>query len=149
MWTKVKSKWLSILPSSLEEKIDYHMTSYRFGWRSSNKNHQLPTITIRYNQEVVLRIYEYASFLYMNERVVHDTDEFFKNFRKYFSASREERLVNDESFFRIFALLDKRTGKRTLKEFIDDYYECDDVELNRIYEIRFDNENIKCNKKTD
>lgn len=151
MWTKIRKKLLEMLPDSLVGKVDYQMTAYRFGWRSFDKGHQLPTITIIYDGKVVLRTYQYMDYLNSDgkryrEDMYFDTDHFFDAFRVYLSIKHEEaRFINDY-YMRLFTLLDRRTGKRTLVALKDDYVCCTEEELKRIYKIRFDAENIKYNE---
>ena len=57
----------------------------------------------------------------------------------------ESRFINDD-YMRLFTLLDRRTGKRTLEALREDYISCTEEELKCIYEIRFDAENIKYNE---
>lgn len=151
MWTKIRKKLLEMLPDSLVGKVDYQMTAYRFGWRSFDKGHQLPTITIIYDGKVVLRTYQYMDYLNSDgkryrEDMYFDTDHFFDAFRVYLSMKYEEsRFINDD-YMRLFTLLDRRTGKRTLEALREDYISCTEEELKCIYEIRFDAENIKYNE---
>ena len=116
MWTKIRRKLLELLPKCLEGKVDFKMSAYRFGWRSFDKNHQLPTITIIYNKKIVLRTYQYMDYLNGNgkryrEDMYFDTDHFFDAFRKYLSMKHEDARYIKDYYIRMFTLLDKRTGK--------------------------------------
>ena len=147
MWTKIRSKLLEMLPKCLEGKVDFKMSAYRFGWRSSDKNHQLPTITIIYNKKIVLRTYQYIDYINSNgkryrEDMYFDTDHFFDALRQYLSMKHENARVIDDYYIRIFTLLDKRTGKRTLQVLKDDYDSCTEQELKNIYELRFKEEDL-------
>ena len=149
MWSKVRKKLIEMLPNCLKGKIDFQMTAYRFGWRSMDKGHQLPTITILYNKEIVLRTYanidvikEHCSKDY-NKDMNYDTDHFFNALREYLSMKHDESRFIKDDYIRMFTLLDKRTGKRTLEVLIDDYKECKVNELRKIYKIRFKEELFK------
>ena len=148
MWSKVRKKLIKMLPNCLKGKIDFQMTAYRFGWRSMDKGYQLPTITILYNKEIVLRTYANIDFIKehcskdYNKDMNYDTDHFLNAFREYLSMKHEESRFIKDDYMRMFTLLDKRTGKRTLEVLIDDYKECKVDELRRIYEIRFKEDKV-------
>lgn len=148
MWSKVRKKLIEMLPNCLKGKIDFQMTAYRFGWRSMDKGYQLPTITILYNKEIVLRTYANIDFIKehcskdYNKDMNYDTDHFLNAFREYLSMKHEESRFIKDDYMRMFTLLDKRTGKRTLEVLIDDYKECKVDELRRIYEIRFKEDKV-------
>lgn len=146
MWTKIRNKLIEMLSESLKDKIDFHMSAYRFGWRSASMNHLLPTITITYNKEIILRTYENMDYInsygIRNENHYFDTEHFFNALREYLNNKHEETRFDKDEYMRLFTLLDKRTGKRTLKRLIEDYNNCSIKELKRIYEIRFKEENI-------
>ena len=148
MWSKVRKKLIEMLPNCLKGKIDFQMTAYRFGWRSMDKGYQLPTITILYNKEIVLRTYANIDFIKehcskdYNKDMNYDTDHFLNAFREYLSMKHEESRFIKDDYIRMFTLLDKRTGKRTLEVLIDDYKECKVDELRRIYEIRFKEDKV-------
>ena len=149
MWTKIRKKLLETLPESLKGKIDFQMAAYRFGWRSIDKGHQLPTITIMYNGEIVLRTYQYLDYIKNNyhyemyDRLYFDTDHFLDSFRKYHSMKHYDACRLDDVYFRLFALLDRRVGKRTLVRMMSDLNRCLIPELSRICRIRFEVEGIK------
>lgn len=148
MWSKVRKKLIEMLPNCLKGKIDFQMTAYRFGWRSMDKGYQLPTITILYNKEIVLRTYANIDFIKehcskdYNKDMNYDTDHFLNAFREYLSMKHEESRFIKDDYMRMFTLLDKRNGKRTLEVLIDDYKECKVDELRRIYEIRFKEDKV-------
>lgn len=148
MWSKVRKKLIEMLPNCLKGKIDFQMTAYRFGWRSMDKGHQVPTITILYNKEIVLRTYANIDFIKehyskdYNKDMNYDTDHFFNALREYLSMKHEVARTINNDYIRLFTLLDKRTGKRTLETIKEDYYECKVKELRRIYEIRFKEDKV-------
>lgn len=142
-----------MLPNCLKGKIDFQMAAYRFGWRSMDKGHQLPTITILYNKEIVLRTYDNIDYIKehcskdYNKDMNYDTDHFFNALKEYLSMKHDESRFIKDDYIRMFTLLDKRTGKRTLEALIDDYKECKVDGLRRIYEIRFKVEQISLNNR--
>ena len=148
MWSKVRKKLIEMLPNCLKGKIDFQMTAYRFGCRSIDKGHQLPTITILYNKEIVLRTYDNIDYIKehcskdYNKDMNYDTGHFLNAFREYLSMKHKESRFIKDDYIRMFTLLDKRTGKRTLEVLIDDYKECKVDELRRIYEIRFKEDKV-------
>lgn len=143
MWSKIRKKLINMLPKSLDGKIDFQMSSYRFGWRSHNKGHQLPTITILYEDNIVLGTYKYAHYQNRND-IVYDTDKFIMYFNEYINM-KASMFIENNIYFRIFMLLDGRIGKRTLLCLIDEYKSCNNVELKRLYEISFWNEGLSNN----
>lgn len=148
MWSKVRKKLIEMLPNCLKGKIDFQMTAYRFGWRSMDKGHQCPTITIIYDKEIVLRTYQNVDYLKehykdkYDEKLHYDTYHFFNAFIEYIGMKHEVARTINNYYIRLFTLLDKRTGKRTLENIKEGYYECKVKELRRIYEIRFNEEHI-------
>ena len=124
MWSKIQKKLYNNLPDCLKDKITIQMTAYRFGWRSMDKGHQCPTIVIKYKGKIILRTYEYRDFLehyykWPKDRK-YDTDRFFRELREYYNLKHEISSKSDNIYFKMFSLLDKRTGKRTLKRYIEE-----------------------------
>ena len=143
MWSKIRVKLIEMLPLCLKDKVDFQMTAYRFGYRSLDKGHQLPTIAIIYNGEVVLRTYKYVDNpIEQIDENQFDTDHLFNSIRKYIDQKHELTRYIDDKYMRLLTLLDKRNGKRTITSLVNDYYKCENEQLKKIYEIRFDAENI-------
>ena len=73
-----------------------------------------------------------------------DLDKFMKAFKRYYQQKHQDSAESKDYYFRILSLLDKRTGKRTLKKFLDngDFFEIvvmnRDFRLEKLYKIRFD-----------
>ncbi|MBX4268435.1 SF0329 family protein [Clostridium estertheticum] len=67
--------------------------------------------------------------------------DFFEALEFYFSASIEKSLISDNMLVKIFALIDKRTGKRTLEKLKDTIK--NEVEIiNYFYKLRCEAEGI-------
>lgn len=73
-----------------------------------------------------------------------DLDQFLRHFKAYYQQKHQDSAKDKDYYFRILSLLDKRTGKRTLKKFLEngDFFEIvvmnRDFRLEKLYKIRFD-----------
>ena len=116
------------------------------GYRTDEFPHN--TITILYDKKVILRTHEWAHFerdyITKSGNVAHfDPREFLTAFKSYMETKNEISAKDKTNeYWRIFALLDKRTGERTLRKYRDegDFLECatsGNQELENIYRIRF------------
>ena len=70
-----------------------------------------------------------------------DLDKLMKNFKRYYQQKHQQSAEDKDYYFRILALLDKRTGKRTLQKFLNngDFFEVvvmnRDFRLEKLYKI--------------
>ena len=78
-----------------------------------------------------------------------DLDELLQQFKAYYQMKHEKSAKVDNYYFRILALLDKRTGKRILQSYIDngDFFGVvvmnRDFLMEKLYRIRFELAGIK------
>lgn len=164
MWTPLRKKLEDNLPDCLKGHIAFHMAGYTDGTMAHDKGHQWSTITICHDKKIVLRTYLYFDYLYNESsswKRCHpkkgryfDTDHFFKAYDDYMSKKHEETAFVDDPYFRMFALLDRRTGKRTLQKYVDsgEYGKAKrkgPKELAALYEIRLAAEGFRLKGKTD
>ena len=138
MWSKTRKTLLENLPDKLKSKVDFQMTGYRYN-----------TITILYENKIVLRTHEWANyekdFVTKSGNIAHfDTNEFLKQFKLYMEKKNAVTAKDNENeYYRLFALLDKRTGERRLRGYYEngDFLTCAKNknlrELENVYRIRF------------
>jgi hypothetical protein len=137
-WSKLKSRVKSFVCPELQDVIDFHVTQYRraHSWISES------WITI--NGERVFdcgsRTYFMASRLELGRRIqakeataweivkntlaeqeIHEPEEMGSAMREYLDLSIEEAICSTNPFIKALAIVDRRIGKRRLKELeIDD-----------------------------
>ena len=72
-----------------------------------------------------------------------DSYDVIRSIKEYLNQRVEESLRSENLLLRMFAVLDRRTGKRTLLKLVDSYRNLPEW-LQRIYELRFAAEGIVC-----
>ena len=166
MWSKTKKQLEERLAKALVGKIEYTMAaSHRLSGPPTEK------ITIRYMGEALLDFQgglDYYVSYYESEERTHESEwtseethalylkaqnrmwydgiyaatMFFVGVRDYLSLSISDALKNEQWIIRLFAILDKRCGKRSLlrlAEQINEYPE----PLRKAYALRLDSESIR------
>ena len=77
----------------------------------------------------------------MNARTEYTDNEFCDALEKYRNQDIQESIVSDNPIIRMFALLDRRTGKRTLSR-IREGIEDQPLWIKQIYYLRFEAEKL-------
>jgi len=110
-WSFWKKRLNSLLSKEFKKHFSFDFSGVHSDWFDGY------CIGIKYNGKyIVTRNYS------------HDTpgisryNYFNGEFIRYEKLKHEESAKENTFFFRMFSLLDKRTGKRTLEKFLDDYY---------------------------
>ncbi len=78
----------------------------------------------------------------MNARSEYTDGEFARALEKYRNSDIRTGLLSDDPIVRMFAILDRRAGKRTLREMADTIAEGPEW-LKRVYEFRMDPEHLQ------
>jgi hypothetical protein len=159
-WSKLKTRIKALICPESQNRIDFHVTRYReatdfgteawitvdgikvFGgghyhrfvpecqeWhrRVSGAN-SLPY----FRPELKAIGQEIAEAL--NKQEIHDTEQIVGAMRKYLDLSIEEALQSDNPFIKALAVIDRRTGKRTIEKL--QLQETDHSLVRRFYELR-------------
>ncbi|MBU3110182.1 SF0329 family protein [Clostridium lacusfryxellense] len=145
-WSKVKKNLESFICDSLKNRVDFFVVNYKKALDGLGRAYitvdkrevlNMCTYTAESRQNTIYdklrfpdenyrvddydtnrRISDEAHELTKNEGVFGQYD-FFDALEVYFSSSIDESLNADNMLIKIFALLDKRTGKRTLEKLKD------------------------------
>lgn len=143
IWTKFRKLFLSMLPDCLKNSIDIQMVAYRETARCGQG------IRITFEGKIILQTTDNYYLWINNEEPVnfYETWAFQKSFMEYMQQKHEKTAFSENKYFRVFSLLDRRTGIRTLKKYYpDDFLQTiikNDNFLENIYRTRFVFENIK------
>ena len=117
---------INILPDHTREPIPCEIPGKHYTLYLGNLENDL------YNYE-----YAWGSFS-------HDLS---RSLKEYLQVGPKKASENKDAFIRFLTLLDRRTGKRTLKKYLDDgdfvaAVKADQKELVKVYKIRFLEDNI-------
>jgi hypothetical protein len=150
MWIKRRQKLLENLHPSLKGKVDFQFAKYRNSYDRTGMEFR-----ILYNKEVVFKIgnWEYLCGYYnceekdahqkMNAKGLYDDYQLFEAFDILNSFPIEKILTHESELVRMFALLDKRVGKRTLTKI---NIENEHPVVQKIYKLRIDSDAIDGHK---
>ena len=133
-WSKIKKQFELLLAPSLRKRVKMHVTEYTKasfdvgrGW-----------ITLDGDEVISIQI---PSFYDDNIQFSTDTMHFGQAIYNYLNLSIEEAVTSNDALIRGFSFLDKRFGKRRLKE-------VDATSLHpfsqHLYLLRCNIEGIKC-----
>jgi len=126
-WSKLKSRVMQCISPELQGRVDFHLTSYRKShdeadkvWITIDGERIFTCQHYRYEfgaRELIwidgLNLDEAKTALHCNE--VHQPKEFGEAMRVYLDLPIEEALRSADPFIKAFALIDRRTGKRTIE----------------------------------
>lgn len=129
-WSKLKSRVKENISPDLKDRIDFHLTSYRKSHDGADK----VWITIDGERVFCCQHYSYEfgqrELLWfenknleeaknaLNDKEIHKPKEFGDAMRIYLDLPIEEALQSLNPFIKAFALVDRRTGKRTFKKLV-------------------------------
>jgi hypothetical protein len=127
-WSKLKSRVKDFICPELRNRIDFHLTSYRKSHDGADK------IWITIDGEKVFSCKHYPYEFGERELVwfegrnleeakdslkemeIHKPEEFGDSMRIYLDMPINEALQSANPFIKAFALIDHRTGKRTIEK---------------------------------
>lgn len=168
MWSKEKKLLESKLADSLKGKVIYNMeggrkTTWGATYKAEIVYNKIPIVKFSEGLNYMTHFYEYQEraklekikwtkeesyevFIKAQQRLwyeeVYTTDLFFAGMVEYLSMTIDDALKSEEWMIILFALMDKRLGKRRLirlKEVINSY----PVMLQKVYKIRMKEEGFK------
>jgi hypothetical protein len=127
-WSKLKSRVRDCISPELKDRIDFHLTSYRKSHDEADK----VWITIDGERIFSCKHYPYEfgerelcwfdglnleeAKTVLNQNELHKPKEFGEAMRIYLDLPIEEALQSSNPFIKAFALIDRRTGKRTIEK---------------------------------
>ena len=127
-WSKLKTRFRELICDELRDRLDFHLTSYR----QSHDGVGEMWITFdgekiytcgHYNFEFAERE-GYRSGLvgeelraWLTEKEIHSPRSFCTAIKEYLGMNSKDALYSEDPFVRAFAIIDQRTGKRTLAKF--------------------------------
>lgn len=127
-WSKLKSRVKDFICPELKDRIDFHLTSYRKSHDGADK----VWITVDGQRIFSCKHYPYENgeaYLVwfegmnrkqakatLNENEIHNPVEFGESMRIYLDMPVEEALQSSNPFIQALALIDRRTGKRTIEK---------------------------------
>lgn len=153
MKNKRKNFIISFLPKEIQKECYLDTDLWTGGY-------VYPNIILKYKNKSLLTAYSSLvyfknhSFQALNDKekeilkkACFDSSYLRDTFKQYIIMKHEESAKNNDIYFRVLTLLDRRTGKRTLKKFIEngDFYNAISLKLYdlvKIYKFRFELENI-------
>ena len=124
-WSKLKSRVVNRICPELQDRIDFHLTSYRKSHDGADK----VWITVddkkifsckHYPFEFAEREAYWAGLhgeqnkAYILEKEIHNPKNFGDAMRQYMDLTIHQALQNADPLVRAFAIVDRRVGKRTL-----------------------------------
>ena len=145
------------LCASLQGRIQYFATRYR-----KNTQDNEGGVAVRVDGKEVLRsdFFKWTKVMYIdrprqevkqmswhelnidsNEKGAFDQFGFYRAFYEYDNQSIEYSLNSEDAIVRLFAILDKRAGKRTLEKLLPSVEQQPDW-LRFFYRLRIESENI-------
>ena len=159
-WSKLRKNIKEKIVPELCERVDFHVTKYRDAqyeigefWITVDKEkvfgggtyHFINKLTedfqingrkyfIDHNLEFTKVNIQDLDIINIMSCEIHDTTHFSGSLFNYLNTGIEESLKSKNPFFRAFALIDKRCGKRKLKEIKIDENEHKLIKL--FYELR-------------
>jgi hypothetical protein len=141
-WSKLKTRLKALICPELQNRIDFHVTRYReatdFGTEAwitvdgikvfggGHYHRFVPEC-----QEWHRRVPEINSLPYprpelkaigqeiaeaLDEQEIHDTEQIVGAMRRYLDLSIRDALQSDNPFIKALAMVDKRTGKKTMEK---------------------------------
>ena len=127
---RIKKDLFNIMPEFLKRNIEI-----------------IPNIIIRYNGEVILDTADDGLYPFYVYGIFYYRYELADKFDDYIQLNHNKSAEDDDIYMRLFTLLDKRTGKRTLRKYRDNgdflkSIESGNYTLEKLYRIRFENANI-------
>ena len=133
---KVSIKYLKEIVVDFNESLSGYVSYYESIERSNLKE-------IVWTKEETDQLYLKAQHTLWNEEI-YTPHTFFRGMTGYLSLSISDALNHEEWMIRLFAILDKRCGKRTLVKLCDVINTYPKM-LRRFYALRLDNEGIAYN----
>ncbi len=136
MWSKTKKRLQSLLCGSLKERVDFHCSNYRI---QDGIGRTYITVDGRevYNMCTLKRDYYRTP-----KEGVYSQAEFLKAVKEYMNTPIEDSLKSPDTITKIFVLLDRRIGKRTLENRKETMEKDEDI-VRYFYELRCSAEGIK------
>jgi len=146
-WSKVKSRVKSLITPELQDRIDFHLTSYRGSHDGADK----VWITIDGKRIFSCKHYqhEWASFAayrsglrgdevksVLREVQIHSPEDFGTAMRLYLTMPVTVALSSPDPLIQAFAIVDRRIGKRSLAKL--DLSNCKHALVKAFYELRCD-----------
>ncbi len=126
-WSKLKTRAKDFICPELQDRIDFHLTSYRESHDGADK----VWITIDGQRVFSCKHYPYelaeAEAYYgglrgeqvkesLREKEIHRPKDFGDAIRAYLDMPISQALESSDPLVKAFALVDRRTGKRTLEK---------------------------------
>lgn len=113
-WSGKRKKFRSMLCAELRDRIDVHVTSYR------GAHDDVGEAWITLDGEKVLGAGYYrrlnAKLSGKNEEDIYDEEQVIRAIEEYLNCSIEDALHAENELVRAFAMLDRRLGRRRLRE---------------------------------
>lgn len=128
-WSKLKTRFTSLICDELRDRLDFHITSYR----KSHDGVAEIWITLdgkkvfaaeHYEFEFAEREGYYAGLAgdelkaWLAKRSVASPNDVGHAMRQYLDMSVREALLSENPFHRAFAIIDRRTGKPALESLV-------------------------------
>lgn len=167
-WSKAKKRLKSFVCESLQSKVDFQVINYRKAHDQRgrvvitvDKVEKLSMCTIVAGREEFYKVWEirrtsenyYFEDVNQNRNIqdeahqrlkkeeVYAQYDFFSALENYFSSNIEELLKSNDSLMKILSLLDRRVGKRRLRQMQARMIHESEL-VNYFYELRCNAENI-------
>lgn len=167
-WSKVKKNLESFICDSLKSRVDFFVVNYKKAHDGLGRAYitvdkkevlNMCTYTAESRQNAIYddlrfpdknyRVDDYdtnrrisdKAYELIKEEGIFGQYDFFDALEVYFSDSIDKSLNSDNMLIKILALLDKRTGKRTLEK-LKDTIKNDAEIVNSFYKLRCEAENI-------
>ncbi len=148
-WSDLRKRQLELLAPSLQGRVDYHLARYHqvhnsYGHAAILVDGQA-AVTFSWVEMYEQEMYNYDEAhlpRWENDATFSDY-EFIDALTTYRHLSIADALVHEDFIIRVFALLDRRTGKRTLQRLVkEDEWNGWPEWVRRFCMLRFGAENI-------
>jgi len=162
-WSKAKKQLKSFICEPLRLRVDFHVINYRKAHDqlgraviTVDKVEKLSMCTLtaereedkrgweirnHYDDETNNRDIQSLVHQQLKDEGIYAQYDFFPALDEYFNSSIKESLQSPDILIKILCLLDRRTGKRTLRNMRDIILEEHDI-VRYFYELRCETENI-------
>lgn len=135
MWSKIKKQLESLICDSLKDRVEFFCSNYRM-----HDGIGRAYITVDGN-EVYNMCTLKRDYYHQLKEGVYSQVEFLDAAREYLTNSIEISLKSDNTIIKILAILDRRTGKRTLENLKATILNDEDI-VQYFYRLRCDAEGI-------
>jgi hypothetical protein len=130
-WSKLKTRFRSLICDELRDRLDFHLTSYRESHDGAGE------IWITLDGEKIFTCGHYTYELAesegyhlglagkelrasLAEKEIFSPKDLGSAMKEYLDMQSIDALLSADPFIRAFAIIDRRTGKRALEKFIVD-----------------------------